>query len=228
MTLIIIILIWYFRLSKGTTPFDAPIRVNNEVRPGQFSAVILSLLSQQDILTAIDSLIAFRSSSPANKDSGFYRLLVDDNDADELEEGGQRKERDTWFLRAILPNCLKLIQGLSVLVVALIVIIKSDDLIALLRDFTALYFLSEIDNIFFKVASQGCFGEDLQARTEKVKHVKYVEVNNMEDVTTTTSCCVVERFKRQATENVRFICPRSDYVFWLNICCKRSNIWRFP
>ena len=166
MTQIIIILKGYFRLSDDSTPFDAPIRVNNEVRAGQFSAVILSLLSQQDILSAIESLIAFRSSSPENKDSGFfYRLLVDDNDADELEES---KECKTWFLRAILPNCLKLIQVISVLFVALIVIIQSDDLIALLRDFSALYYLSEIDNIIFKVTSRGYFGEDLKARTEKV------------------------------------------------------------
>jgi len=191
MILILLILGGYFRLSEDSTPFDAPISVKPEVRTGQYFAVILSLLSQQDILSAIDALIAFRSLSPANKDSGFYRLLVDDNDADELEES---KECETWFLRAILPNCLKLIQGLSVLFVSFIVIIKSVDLIALLRDFSALYFLSEIDNIVFRVASRGYFGEDLQTRTEKVKHVKYEEVNNTENVTVTPSCGV-ERFK---------------------------------
>ena len=176
MTLIISILIVCFQQSEGTTPFDAPIRVNKEVRHGQVWAIILSLHFRKKILTAIDSLIAFRSSSPANKDSGFYRLLVDDNDADELEEeGGQRNDFDTWFLRAIVPNCLKLIQGISVLFVALIVIIQSDKLVGLLRNFTALYILSKIDNIVFKVASQGYFGENLKARTEKVKHVvKYV------------------------------------------------------
>ena len=205
MILIVIILIGYFQLSKGSTPFDAPIRVTIKVRIGQFFAVILSLLSQQDIFTAIDSLIAFRSSSPENNDTGFYRLLVDDNDEDASQrENG--KECATWFLRAILPNFLKLTQGISVLFVSLIVIIQSDDLIGLLRDFTALYFLSEIDNIFFRVASQGYFGENLKARTEKVKNVKYdVKVHNLEDMTsTTTSAGVVERFKRHLKHFVLF------------------------
>ena len=91
MTLIVIILIGYYKLSNNSTPFDAPIRVTNEVRIGQFSAVILSLLSQQDIWTAIDALIVFRSSSPANNERGFYRLLVDDDNDGALQRGNGKE-----------------------------------------------------------------------------------------------------------------------------------------
>ena len=211
MTLIVIILIGYYKLSNNSTPFDAPIRVTNEVRIGQFSAVILSLLSQQDIWTAIDALIVFRSSSPANNERGFYRLLVDDDNDGALQRGNG-KECATWFVRAILPNCLKLIQGFSVLFVALIVIIRSDELVKLLRDFTALYFLSEIDNIVFRVASQGYFGENLKARTEKVKNVK-----QMDETTNTTSCAAVERFIRYLKIFVLFALAVSMFSYLVDV-----------
>ena len=220
MTLIISILLMRFQQqSEGTTPFDTPIRVNNEVRHGQVWAVILSLHFRKKILTAIDYLIAFRSSLPVNKDSGFYRLLVDDDDADHELHRRQRNDFNTWFLRAIVPNCLKLIQGISVLFVALIVIIQSDKLVGLLRDFTALYILSEIDNIVFKIASKGYFGENLKARTENVKHVK---VDLMEDVTTTTSCGV-KRFKRQLKMFVLFALQLTMFSFYLSIAIGQTS-----
>ena len=104
----------------------------------------------------------------------LYALLVDDRDDD-------LKEKDspyvTWFARAILPNGLKLLQGISVIFVSLIVIVQSDDLIELLKDFTALHFVSEIDNIMFRVALQGYFGHDLKMRAEKVMHVKLDDHN---------------------------------------------------
>ena len=201
MTLAVILLMGFFKLSKDSTPFNAPIRVSNDVRLGQFFSVILSLLSQQDIYSAMNSLILLRSSSPGNKDSGFYSLLVDDRD--DKSNLGAGKECTTWFFRALIPNVLKMIQDISVLFVALIVIIQSDDLIGLLRDFSALYFLSEIDNIMFTVAAQGYFGDNLQARTEKVTNVRI-----MEDETAKNSC-VVHRLSR----TVLFVLAASMFFY---------------
>ena len=138
MTLVVIILIGYFKLSKDSTPFDAPIDVDKFVRVGQIFSVFLSVISQDDLLTAVDSLAFFLSSSP---EGGFYRLLIDEND-DEVQR--EQRHRTTWFIRAILPNCLKIIQGISVLSCSLVVIVQSEILISLLKDFTALYFVSEL------------------------------------------------------------------------------------
>ena len=50
MTLIFVILYGYFKLSAESTPFDAPINVDDIfVRIGQFFAVILSVFNQKDI-----------------------------------------------------------------------------------------------------------------------------------------------------------------------------------
>ena len=50
-TLVVIMLIGYFKLSKYSTPFDAPIDVDKFVRVGQFFSVFLSVISQDDLLT---------------------------------------------------------------------------------------------------------------------------------------------------------------------------------
>jgi hypothetical protein len=71
----------------------------------------------------------------------------------------------------VLPNLLKIVQGLLVLFTSLVVIIQSDDLIDLLKDFTALYFVSEIDNIVFRMTEQRFFGNDLKERSDRVKKV---------------------------------------------------------
>ena len=79
--------------------------------------------------------------------------------------------RGMRFRRAVLPNLLKIVQGLLVLFTSLVVIIQSDDLIDLLKDFTALYFVSEIDNIVFRMTEQRFFGNDLKERSDRVKKV---------------------------------------------------------
>ena len=177
MTLVLIILYGYFKLSKDSTPFDAPIHVDRFVRVGQFFSVFLSVLSQNDLLTAVDSL-AFLLSLSANNERSFYRSLIDENN-DELQR--EQSHRTTWFVRAILPPCLKLIQSISVLLCSLIVIVESDVLIDLLKNYAALYLVSDIDNIVFRVAAQGYFGQDLRMRTEKVKNVKLEEESDLED-----------------------------------------------
>ena len=215
MTLVVIILIGYFKLSKDSTPFDAPIDVDKFVRVGQFFSVFLSVISQDDLLTAVDSLAFFLSSSP---EGGFYKLLIDEND-DEVQR--EQRHRTTWFIRALFPNCLKIIQGISVLLCSLVVIVQSEILISLLKDFTALYFVSEIDNIVFRVASLGYFGQNLKMRTERVKNVKLEEEPDLEDITSIVSP-VVERFRRNL--KIAILCALVASMFGYLIYVADSQI----
>ena len=214
-TLVVIILIGYFKLSKYSTPFDAPIDVDKFVRVGQFFSVFLSVISQDDLLTAVDSLAFFLSSSP---EGGFYKLLIDEND-DEVQR--EQRHRTTWFIRAIFPNCLKIIQGISVLLCSLVVIVQSEILISLLKDFTALYFVSEIDNIVFRVASLGYFGQNLKMRTERVKNVKLEEEPDLEDITSIVSP-VMERFRRNL--KIAILCALVASMFGYLIYVADSQI----
>ena len=185
------------------------------MRVGQFFSVFLSVISQDDLLTAVDSLAFFLSSSP---EGGFYKLLIDEND-DEVQR--EQRHRTTWFIRAIFPNCLKIIQGISVLLCSLVVIVQSEILISLLKDFTALYFVSEIDNIVFRVASLGYFGQNLKMRTERVKNVKLEEEPDLEDITSIVSP-VMERFRRNL--KIAILCALVASMFGYLIYVADSQI----
>ena len=50
-------------------------------------------------------------------------------------------------MRVLFPNVLRLIGGPLVLVISFAIIVQSDSIIDLLKDFTALILISEIDNI---------------------------------------------------------------------------------
>jgi hypothetical protein len=168
MTLVIMILVGQSGESKGSTLFDVPFKVSTEVRVGQFFTIILSSFTQRDVLTAIKYLIMFRT------DGADWRiLLVDDNESivSTNSSGELPPMRGMWFRRAVLPNLLKMVQGLLVLFTSLVVIVQSDDLVDLLKDFTALFFVSEIDNIVFYITEQRYFGNDLKQRSGRVKNV---------------------------------------------------------
>jgi hypothetical protein len=168
MTLLIMILLGQSRLSKDSTLFDAPFTVSNEVRVGQFFAIILSLFYQSDVLTAMQYLSMFK-----NHEYDRSILLVDDDESilSNKSLGDLFTKRGMRYRRAVLPNILKMVQGLLVLVTSLVVIIQSDDLIDLLKDFTALFFVSEIDNNVFRMTEQRFFGDDLKKRSDRVKKV---------------------------------------------------------
>jgi hypothetical protein len=99
-------------------------------------------------------------------------LLDDDESIVSNKSSGELPPmRGMRFRRAVLPNILKIVQGLLVLFTSLVVIIQSYDLIELLKDFTALFFVSEIDNIVFRMTEQRFFGNDLKERSDRVKKV---------------------------------------------------------
>ena len=171
MTLVIMILVGQSGQSKGSTLFDVPFKCSTEVRVGQFFTIILSSFTQRDVLTAIKYLIMFRT------DGADWRILLVDDDESIVSNTtnssgeGLPPMRGMWFRRAVLPNLLKIVQGLLVLFTSLVVIVQSDDIIDLLKDFTALFFVSEIDNIVFYITEQRYFGNDLKQRSGRVKNV---------------------------------------------------------
>ncbi len=162
--ILLAMILWgQFQSSIDSAIFNVPFSVSPEVTVGQFFTIILSLLTQQDVLTAIKYLIIFRNYTP---NGSWNQLLIN-----ETEEEFKDKNKWVWFRRAILPNVLKLLQGLLVLLASFILIIQSRDLIDLLKDFTALFFVSEIDNIVFKATDQCYFGHTLKGKAEVVKNV---------------------------------------------------------
>ena len=75
----------------------------------------------------------------------------------EFVDGTENKK-----LRRIIPNILRLLSGLAALFVTFILVLASDNPIDLFKDFTAMLFISSLDNIAFSLARMKVFGRYFQ------------------------------------------------------------------
>ena len=143
------------KTSYGDTFLDIPIYVTPVVRVGQFFTLILAFMSQTDLLVSFRVLLFLRY-----KRKTWLELIgIEDNE----------KTFALWLGRIALPNLLKSVQGFIVLATTYFLILQSDDIVDLLKDFTALFIISSIDDIFFFLADAGYLGFDLSLKTNVAK-----------------------------------------------------------
>eukprot|EP00979_Chaetoceros_neogracilis_P015686 scaffold6385_cov207-Chaetoceros_neogracile.AAC.2 len=201
MLLLIMILISQVNEGDESTPFNVPFKVDNEVRIGQFLVILVCILSQDDVLTSLQSICAlwkcdctafqelfanghdFSTSGQDDLPTSDHDLSTSNHDvfpdhydrsiqaAATTEATRSSRDRKFYALHILLPNLLKFAQGVLVLIVTLVIIVQGQDLIDLLKDSTALFFVSGIDNVIFFCANAGYFGQKVgrqaQATTEK-------------------------------------------------------------
>ena len=67
---------------------------------------------------------------------------------------------------------LRLAQGVSAMIATLVLIITSHAVVDIILNFTAISFISNLDNYAFQLASRGEFGPTLQAETERIANKK--------------------------------------------------------
>ena len=198
--LIMLHLSYLYQISEGTTPFDVPFRVLGAVRVGQFICLIISIASQQDVLTAMKNLILFsgmhktgeldawikqiiikfdserNETSPLQGDQNFMdeegRQAVDENEDVSTDDAGGHNPNFHYVVHILIPNMLLFSKGMIVLFASFVIIVQSDDIIDLLKDFTALYFISELDDMLYFVARIGYLGSGPKQATERVEKVK--------------------------------------------------------
>jgi len=141
----------------GSAFLNVPVRVAPVVRVGQFFIIFLALMSQNDVSSSIWTMFQLR-----------YRPGVDW----ETTIGEDCPRTFTmWLLRVVLPNCLKLLQGGLILFDSWLVIVQSDDLVDLLKDFTALFVISSVDDVFFIMASHGFLGGELSRAADATSSI---------------------------------------------------------
>ena len=149
------------KVDFGDIPFNIPSEVTSVVRIGQFITLILATMTQRDVTVSFRVVLFLRY-----KNNDWRDLINYENDERCLS---------VWFGRIMTPNLMKSSQGLLVLVNTFIVIIHSNDIVDLLKDFTSLFIISAIDDMFFYVADNGYFGHSLSRETNIVKEKKIVE-----------------------------------------------------
>lgn len=154
--------------SFNSTPFNIPFKVDIQVIAGQVLAIPLCLWYQVDVLTSIQTILAFWNIEPDDLYKIFanHQRLPNRQQSDRLVDTDHLSWKRFMVIYILLPNLLKFLQGVLVIVVSMVVIVQSDNMIDLLKDFTALFFVSEIDNIVFDVTRRGYFGQKLAHEAE--------------------------------------------------------------
>ena len=144
-------------------PFGIPLQISVKATIAQYIAVLIIVYAQSDVLTSTQTMMLLRGAS--DNDRSWFRVLYLDNELLEIQDNSW----SFWLFHLLLPNVLKFLQGLLVLMASfLVIIIKSETVIDLMRDFTVLLVISHADNILFSCATWGNLGANLQ------EHAKWV------------------------------------------------------
>lgn len=129
--------------------FGIPVNVDPEVRILQFVAVAFTVITQTDVIKGLDlmrlvSNSSFREAFPHIK---------------------------TW--RVVLCICCLLLEGTVGVIVSFMLIVTSDNVVDLLLNFTAMAFVSELDEAIFFVTQHGFFGVTCELDAAAVKEITY-------------------------------------------------------
>jgi len=161
--------------NKGTAeacvPFNIPLRVGEGVNFAQISAVILVLATQTDILSSIQTMLLLKNTN----DEGWDKVIGGKGSGD-----NGRRSWPLWIVRIFIPNTLKLVQAVLILFTSFVIIIQSETIAGLLKDFTVVLVISHADNLMFYVAVQGYFGNHLKRKAVGVKAVHW-EIDTIDE-----------------------------------------------
>lgn len=161
-------------MRSGTFPGSLNIPSETQSSPvyiAQFFSIILALMTQSDVLHAAHTLLLLR-----NRPQVPWQRTISRDGKEEIVGGFC-----TWVARVFIPVFLKFLQGIFVLFITWLIIVQSTNVVNLLKDYTALFVISSIDNIFYIVAENGYLGHYLAMRAQEAKGVKiYTDVSSSE------------------------------------------------
>ena len=131
---------------------NVPPIVETPVAIAQGIALMIAVLNQDDItLTLI--LVAVGLSSP------FRQVLP----SLQAKFPGGATQVQFW-----LANFLRILEGLVVVFVSFIFIVQADNVLDIFLNFAAIEFVAELDNLCYRLASEGWFGERLKLVAKKI------------------------------------------------------------
>lgn len=131
-------------------PLKVPLSVETDVIAAQCFALLVSVISQEDMLTSLNMI----------------RVAYNSDILDSFPAATQPK----W----ILSNAFRFSEGILSVAVSFIFIVQSTEVLELFLNFAAMQFVSMLDNIGFQLAHDGYIAGSLQAVTRKImKKVRF-------------------------------------------------------
>lgn len=161
-TLLTMVISEQYTSSRGSTPFDVPYKVPPVVHIGQFLAIILSLATQTDLVISIVTFITL----------WFQRRTY----WTQLLKVSENSSIFIWLSRVAFPVGCEFLEGLLVLIATFVIVIQSNSIIELFKDFAAMQLISELDNMSFWLALHGYLGSDLAHDAKQSRKIKIHEV----------------------------------------------------
>eukprot|EP00554_Chaetoceros_debilis_P000877 CAMPEP_0194096190 /NCGR_PEP_ID=MMETSP0149-20130528/57211_1 /TAXON_ID=122233 /ORGANISM="Chaetoceros debilis, Strain MM31A-1" /LENGTH=1350 /DNA_ID=CAMNT_0038782159 /DNA_START=274 /DNA_END=4326 /DNA_ORIENTATION=- len=157
-SLLSMIIVDQYGSSKGSTLFDVPYKNDLSVQIGQLIAIVVSLATQTDLVIAIITFIMLWTERRE-----FWTSLI-------------KVEKDSslwvWIRRIAFPIACEFIEGLLVLLVTFVIVVTSDSVIDLFKDFAAMQVISELDDMMFWLALQGYLGHELAHGAKQAKKIR--------------------------------------------------------
>jgi len=144
------------------TDMSIPMRVKSLTRVAQFLAVVLALMTQNELLGGLRTIFTFPYHDKL-KWGKICSIHIYDCTL------------PRWLLRVLLPNAMKAIQGSMILVASFILIVQLTSTVDVLKDYSALFIVSSMYNFFFDYANKGYFGKQIMQKAEKVSNTEFEE-----------------------------------------------------
>jgi len=150
-------------LFEGSISLNLPYYVSVPIYVGQLLAILAALLFQKDLFEAIKATVVLFDQDEVT----VARILQ--------EEQTKPITKAIKMQRILLPYLCKFISGALVLVSSFVIVIRSESIIDLFKDFAAIQVISLIDNAIFMLAKNGYIGEIL------AKEAKNATMTEVED-----------------------------------------------
>jgi hypothetical protein len=160
-SLLFVIAAEFYVSSKESTPLNVPYKVDPAVLFGQILALLLSLLTQVDLILAISTFMLLGYKKKENWTS--------------LIKAPLSSTFSTWVLRIAFPVSCEFFEGFLVLATTFCIVVQSDSILELFKNFAAMQLVSHIDNVAFWLALNGYIGFDLMVKAKQTRRIKVHE-----------------------------------------------------
>ena len=169
LTLAIILILDQIDYDFFGTTMMLPVRAGRNTYVAQFIVIVLSVMTQTDLVMGIRNMAMLPL-----KDTESWKGVIYSRSNKKRTCSDMR----IWIVRVFIPVILKMIVGALVLITTFFVIVQSESIVELLKDFSALLIISSIDDIFFFMADTGYFGVTLSDAASEAKGIKMFKKDN--------------------------------------------------